>query len=399
MTPTQLRQSAQTVLEENILAYWLRLRDKERGGFYGQVTGDEVLVPDAPRGAVLNARILWSFASACRVLSHQRSAVSDQLSAYLKAAQEAKRYIEAHFIDREHGGCYWSVTAEGEALDTKKQTYAIAFTIYGLSEYARATDDKEALNAAIRLFRDIESHAFDAENIGYVEALTRDWQPIADMRLSEHDENGSRTMNTHLHVLEAYTSLLRVWRDSVLERQLRILISIFATRIYNEQTGHLGLFFDDTWQPIASRHNESPGHDIEAAWLLTEALEVLGDDALKAELMPIVRHIARASEDGIFAETQWWTYCEAVIGYVDQWQHLLDKRQKTKDKNRAEEYWQLVERAYAFITDKLIDREHGEWFWEILPDGTPNRKEDKAGFWKCPYHNSRMCYELIERLS
>jgi len=399
MTPTQLRQSAQQVLEENILAYWLRLRDKERGGFYGQVTGDEVLVPDAPRGAVLNARILWSFASACRVLSHQRSAVSDQLSAYLKAAQEAKRYIEAHFIDREHGGCYWLVTAEGEALDTKKQTYAIAFTIYGLSEYARATDDKEALNAAIRLFRDIESHAFDAENIGYVEALTRDWQPIADMRLSEHDENGSRTMNTHLHVLEAYTSLLRVWRDPVLERQLRILISIFATRIYNEQTGHLGLFFDDTWQPIASRHNESPGHDIEAAWLLTEALEVLGDDALKAELMPIVRHIARASEDGIFAETQWWTYCEAVIGYVDQWQHLLDKRQKTKDKSRAEEYWQLVERAYAFITDKLIDREHGEWFWEILPDGTPNRKEDKAGFWKCPYHNSRMCYELIERLS
>lgn len=389
MTPTQLRQSAQTVLEENILAYWLRLRDTKHGGFYGQVTGDEILVPDAPRGAILNARILWSFASAYRIL-HK--------SEYLQAAEEAKRYIEAHFIDKEHDGCYWSVTAEGEALDTKKQTYAIAFTIYGLSEYARATGDKEALNAAIRLFHDIESHAFDAENIGYVEALARDWQPIADMRLSEHDENGSRTMNTHLHVLEAYTSLLRVWRDPVLERQLRILIRIFATRIYNAQTGHLGLFFDDTWQPIASRHNESPGHDIEAAWLLTEALEVLGDESLTTELMPVVRHIARASEDGIFDETQWWTYCEAVIGYVDQWQHLLDQRQKTKDKSRAEEYWQMAERAYAFITDKLIDREHGEWFWEILPDGTPNRKEDKAGFWKCPYHNSRMCYELIERL-
>jgi mannobiose 2-epimerase len=397
MTPTQLRQSAQTVLEENILAYWLRLRDKERGGFYGQVTGDEILVPDAPRGAILNARILWTFSSAYRVLKPMAN--GQQLTAYLQAAQEAKRYIEAHFIDKEHGGCYWSVTAEGEALDTKKQTYAIAFTIYGLSEYARATGDKEALNAAIRLFHDIESHAFDAENIGYVEALARDWQPIADMRLSEHDENGSRTMNTHLHVLEAYTSLLRVWRDPVLERQLRILIRIFATRLYNAQTGHLGLFFDDTWQPIASRHNESPGHDIEAAWLLTEALEVLGDDALTAELMPIVRHIARASEDGIFDETQWWTYCEAVIGYVDQWQHLLDKSQKTKDKSRAEEYWQMAERAYAFITNKLIDREHGEWFWEILPDGTPNRKEDKAGFWKCPYHNSRMCFELIERLS
>lgn len=247
------------------------------------------------------------------------------------------------------------------------------------------------------MFHDVESHAFDADNFGYVEALTRDWQPIADMRLSEHDENGSRTMNTHLHVMEAYTSLLRVWRDPVLERQLRILIRIFATRIYKEQTGHLGLFFDDTWQPIASRHNDSPGHDIEAAWLLTEALEVLGDEALTAELVPVVRHIARASEEGIFAETQWWTYCEAVIGYVDQWQHLIKSREPRAE-SRAEEYWQLAERAYKFITDKLIDREHGEWYWEILPDGTPNRKEDKAGFWKCPYHNSRMCIELLERL-
>lgn len=388
MTPFELKQSARQVLEENILAYWLRLRDTKRGGYYGQVTGDEVLVPDAPRGAVLNARILWSFSSAYRVLHKPE---------YLQAAQEAKRYIEAHFIDCEYGGCYWSVTAEGKALDTKKQTYAIAFTIYGLSEYARATGDKEALHAAIRLFHDVESHAFDVDNIGYVEALTRDWQPIADMRLSEHDENGSRTMNTHLHVMEAYTSLLRLWRDPVLERQLRILIRIFATRIYNAQTGHLGLFFDDTWQPIASRHNDSPGHDIEAAWLLTEALEVLGDEALTAELVPVVRHIARASEEGIFAETQWWTYCEAVIGYVDRWQHLIKSREPRAE-SRAEEYWQLAERAYKFITDKLIDREHGEWYWEILPDGTPNRKEDKAGFWKCPYHNSRMCIELLERL-
>jgi len=396
MTPTQLRQSAREVLEENILAYWLNLRDKERGGYYGQVTGDEVLVPDAPRGAILNARILWTFSSAYHVLKPMAN--GQQLMAYQQAAQEAKRYIEAHFIDREHGGCYWSVTAEGEPLDTKKQTYAIAFTIYGLSEYARATGDKEALNAAIRLFNDIESHAFDAENIGYVEALARDWQPIADMRLSEHDENGSRTMNTHLHVLEAYTSLLRVWRDPVLERQLHILIRIFATRIYNAQTGHLGLFFDDTWQPIASRHNESPGHDIEAAWLLTEALEVLGDESLTAELMPVVRHIARASEDGIFDETQWWTYCEAVIGYVDQWQRLTFSDERLAFSGEAGHYWLLAEQAFQYICDRLIDREHGEWFWEILPDGTPNRQEDKAGFWKCPYHNSRMCYELIERL-
>jgi len=383
-----LQAAARHLLEENILRFWADRMYDPKGGFYGRMDGQNVLHLDAERGAVLNARLLWSFSAAYRVLRKPE---------YLAVATHAKEYICARFLDKEHGGCYWSVTADGQPLDTKKQTYAIGFMIYGFSEYHRATGDQQALDIAVRLFHDIESHTFDAVHIGYIEALTRDWQPIADMRLSDKDENGSRTMNTHLHILEPYTNLYRVWRDPRLAERLRLLIRIFATRLYNPQTGHLGLFFNDAWQPIASRHADSPGHDIEAAWLLNEALNVLGDQALTDELTPVVRHIARASEDGIFAETQWWTYCEAVIGYIDQWQRLTFSDERLAFSGEAGHYWLLVEQAFQYICDRLIDREHGEWYWAVLPDGTPDTGNDKAGFWKCPYHNSRMCLELIER--
>ena len=386
MTPTQLRQSAQEVLEENILAYWLRLRDTKRGGFYGQVTGEEILVPDAPRGAILNARILWSFASAYRVLKTKD---------YLEAAEEAKRYIEAHFIDREQGGCYWSVTADGKPLDTHKQFYAQAFMLYAFSEYIRATGDESARPIAESFFRVLEQYGRDRQYGGYVEAASRDWQPLTDMRLSDKDENTVKSQNTNLHVLEAYTNYYRIAPTSEVREALLSLINTMQERVILP-SGHLGLFFDEQWQPTSAQF--SAGHDIECSWLLKEAADVLGIDCDNT-----VRQLAQAAQedlhdDGSIGERTWWEEAEAVVGFVNMWQHILDKRQKTKDKSRAEEYWRLAERTYGYILDKLIDKEHGEWFWEILPDGTPNRKEDKAGFWKCPYHNSRMCYELIERL-
>ena len=379
-----LRAEAQALLETNILPFWSeRMVDTEHGGFYGRIDGHNILHPQAEKGAVLNARILWTFAGATRILHRMP---------YRILAARAKDYLLTRFIDLQYGGVYWSLNADGSPLDTKKQTYAIAFAIYGLAEYYRATQDQEALDAAIRLFEDIEAHAFDAVNIGYIEALTRDWQPIADMRLSESDENGSRTMNTHLHVLEAYTNLFRVWKDERVAHQLRVLIDIFANRLFNPETGHLGLFFDDEWKPLNEKIGKcenkfSPGHDIEAAWLLREALLVLGDQELLQQTLPVCRRLAVAARDGILKETQWWCYAEAVVGYVDQYQDIHDPHQ-----------WQMAEKALAFIESHLLDREQGEWFWSVLPDGTPDRNNDKAGFWKCPYHNSRMCYELIERL-
>lgn len=394
------KSEARVLLEANILSFWQeRMVDNQQGGFYGRIDGYNVLHPDAEKGAVLNARILWTFAAAARVLNN---------TPYRILAARAYDYLMQRFMDREQGGVYWSLNADGTPLDTKKQTYAIAFAIYGLAEYVRLTNNQEALNAAIRLFEDLEAHAYKFENEkmskcknGYVEALTRDWQPIADMRLSEKDENGVFTMNTHLHVLEAYTNLYRVLknvqRDDVqgtkerITKQLRTLIDIFANRIFDPATGHLMLFFDEKWQP--SNTHTSPGHDIEAAWLLHEALEVFGDEELLNQTLPVIHSLAQAAEEDIMDEKEWWCYAEAVVGYIDQWK--LYQEEKPIESNINLE---LAEMAFHYIQTHLMDRENGEWFWTILPDGTPDRTHDKAGFWKCPYHNSRMCIEIIERL-
>ena len=394
------KSEARVLLETNILSFWQeRMVDYRQGGFYGRIDGYNVLHPDAEKGAVLNARILWTFAAAARVLNN---------TPYRILAARAYDYLMQWFMDREQGGVYWSLNADATPLDTKKQTYAIAFAIYGLAEYVRLTNNQEALNAAIRLFEDLEAHAYKWDNEkmskcknGYVEALTRDWQPIADMRLSEKDENGVFTMNTHLHVLEAYTNLYRVLknvqRDDVqgtkerITKQLRTLIDIFANRIFDPATGHLMLFFDEKWQP--SNTHTSPGHDIEAAWLLHEALEVLGDEELLNQTLPVIHSLAQAAEDDIMDEKEWWCYAEAVVGYIDQWKLYQDEKPIESNINL-----ELAETAFHYIQTHLMDRENGEWFWTILPDGTPDRTHDKAGFWKCPYHNSRMCIEIIERL-
>ena len=386
-----LRASAQAMLQTNILPFWsTRMVDHEHGGFYGRIDGYDTLHPDAEKGAILNARILWTFSAAARVLNN---------TPYRILAARAYDYLMQRFMDREQGGVYWSLNADGTPLDTKKQTYAIAFTIYGLAEYVRLTNNQEALNTAIRLFEDLEAHAYKCEN-GYVEALTRDWQPIADMRLSEKDENGVFTMNTHLHVLEAYTNLYRVLknvqRDDLqgtkekVTKQLRTLIDIFTNHIYDPATGHLMLFFDETWQP--SNNHTSPGHDIEASWLLHEALEVLGDEELLNQTLPVIHSLAQAAEDDIMDEKEWWCYAEAVVGYLNRWK--LYQEEKPIESNINLE---LAEAAFHYIQTHLMDRENGEWFWGILPDGTPDRAHDKAGFWKCPYHNGRMCRELIRR--
>lgn len=380
-------------LENNILPFWMnKMEDNEEGGFYGQITGEDELKPEASKGAILNARILWTFSSAYRLLKKPE---------YLETATRAKRYLIDRFYDPQYGGIYWELDYKGNPLDTKKQIYAIGFAIYGLSEYARATGDEEALAYAQQLFDVIEQHSFDSEQNGYVEALTRDWQPIEDMRLSDKDENEKKTMNTHLHILEPYTNLYRVWKDEQLERQLRNLIEVFITRILDPQTGHLNLFFEEDW--TNKYRIVSYGHDIEASWLIHEAALVLGDPELLKRIEPIIIRIARAADEGlnpdgsmiyenfldkqkIDRELHWWVQAENVVGHINLYQHFGDT-----------EALDTAARCWEFIKTKLIDREQGEWHWSLLPEGTVNRRDDKAGFWKCPYHNGRMCMEVIER--
>ena len=388
-----LKKEMKQCLENNILRYWIdKVTDKEHGGYYGRVDGHDHVHPEAEKGAILNGRILWAFSAAYRVMKNKE---------YLDAATRAKDYILNHFIDKEYGGVYWSLDCEGKPLDTKKQTYAIGFVIYGLSEYARATGDKQALDAAIKLYHDIEAHAYDAVNGGYVEALTREWNPIADMRLSDKDENGAKTMNTHLHVIEPYTNLYRVWPSKELHESIHRLFDVFTDKLYNKETHHLDLFFDNEWH--GRRNVESYGHDIEATWLLWETALVLGEDDVKAKLGPIVVDLAKAADEGLQPDgsmiyehwkdtgktdrqRQWWVLCENVIGHVNLYQYFNDASALKVAKD-----------CWTFIDKHLGDHVNGEWHWAVDDNGKINLDDDKAGFWKCPYHNSRMCLEIIER--
>lgn len=389
-----LKQEVREVLEDNILRFWIdRMQDDEHGGFYGRIDNNNLLHADADKGAILNARILWTFSAAYRVLRNP---------VYLEMASRAKRYFIDHFIDPEYGGVYWCLDYKGRQKDTKKQFYAIGFAIYGLSEYARATGDKEALMQAVRLYHCIEEHARDREQGGYIEATTRDWQPIADMRLSEHDANYPKSQNTHLHIIEPYTNLYRIWPSEELEESLRHIIKIFTDRILNPKTNHLDLFFDMDWTR-STEQLESYGHDIECSWLIHEAALVLGDRDVLSRVEPIVKMVAKASEKGLTADgamiheanlttgavdddLHWWVQAEAVVGFVNIYQHFHD--------NSA---FEKALHLWRYIKDNLIDYKHGEWYWSRHSDGSLNTIDDKAGFWKCPYHNSRMCLEILER--
>ena len=417
-----MKQEMQDVLQNNILRFWLdKMVDRENGGFYGRIDGQEVLHADAEKGAILNARILWSFSAAYRVLRNEE---------YLEAATRAKDYIIDHFIDKEYGGVYWSLDSKGNPLDTKKQFYAIGFAIYGMSEYARATGDREALECALQLFDCIEEHALDPVYNGYIEACTREWGTIADMRLSELDANYPKSQNTHLHIIEPYANLYRCLKEldvtescnyvpvigAVLpvdvavpqetkmrvERALRNIINIFTDHILNPETHHLDLFFDMDWTRGAGQL-ESYGHDIECSWLMHEAALVLGDTDVLAKMEPIVQMVAKASEKGLRLDgsmiheanldtghvdddLHWWVQAENVVGWFNLYQYFGDEAALDK-----------AERCWNYIKTQLIDYENGEWHWSRHPDGTLNTVDDKAGFWKCPYHNSRMCLEIIER--
>lgn len=387
----QLKSEVRNELLKNILPFWSeKMTDDINGGFYGQIKGDGQLVPEADKGGILNARILWSFSAAY---------LQEKNPLYLEMANRAKKYIMAHFFDPEFGGTYWTISFEGKPVDTKKQIYSQAFFLYAFSEHYRASGDETSLLTAIELFRIIEKRSFDQDLNGYFEAFSRDWKLLEDLRLSEKDANEKKTMNTHLHILEAYTNLYRVWKDAELAKQLRNLIVIFTEKIVNRNSKHLDLFFDENWNSKADI--VSYGHDIEASWLIDEAARVLGDQQLLAGVQKICIEIAEAACEGLQADgsivyeldkghldsdRHWWVQAEAVVGFLNAWE--LTGKQKWLDK---------ALNCWKFIRENLIDTDNGEWFWSISDAGTANLKEDKAGFWKCPYHNSRMCLEIMAR--
>ena len=376
-------------LTDNILPFWIeKMLDTEHGGFYGRIDGNEILHPKANKGAVLNARILWTFSAAYRILKKEE---------YLKIAERAFHYIKDYFIDQTHGGVYWELDYWGNPVNTKKQTYAQGFALYGFSEFYRATANPEALAMAKEFFFLLEK-CFDTNLGGYLEAYTHDWQPIEDVRLSDKDANEKKTMNTHLHVLEPYTNLCRIWDDEQLKDAQRNLIHIFTDKILDAKTNHLNLFFDEEWNVKSTA--VSYGHDIEAAWLLYEAAQVLRDKQLTDKIQTLSLKIADAASEGLQTdgsmiyekdgnhtdlERHWWVQAEAVVGYM----YAYKISDNADYKEKAKQVW-------TYIQQSIIDKSNGEWHWSRLADGSINTRDDKAGFWKCPYHNGRMCMEMIE---
>lgn len=388
------RDELENELTENILPWWMKYApDNEHGGFHGHISHKNEVVKGAGKGAILNARILWTFSAAYRMFPDPT---------YLDTANRAYHYIMKHFLDREYGGVYWELDYQGRVKSSRKQIYAIAFTIYALTEYHLASETPEALETAISLFQNIQKHALDQVNQGYAEALTREWAPLEDLRLSEKDDNENKTMNTHLHILEAYGNLYRIWKDPELKQALGNLIGLFLEKFVNGESFHLNLFFDDEWNLKSSL--VSYGHDIECSWLLHEAAELLGEADLVKKTGEMAVRMAHANVEGLdedgglfyeyFPEREkvdtdkhWWPQAEAMVGYFNAYQ-LSGERVFLE---YALQSWEFI---FNYITDWIDD----EWYWSVDREGKPQTEKEKAGFWKCPYHNGRACMELIRRI-
>ncbi len=381
-------------LKGNILPFWMdQTVDRVNGGFVGALTNDLQIHNEEPRSAILCARILWTYARACRRFGD---------SAYLDMAKWAYDYLRQAFWDPVHGGVYWTVNSNGAPVFDRKHHYAQAFAIYGLSEYYRVTHEPESLRLAQEMFRLLEQYGYDPENGGYIEGSSREWQTLDDMRLSSRDLDCRKSMNTLLHILEAYTNLMRVWDEPKLKTQHRSLIEAFLHRVINPDTGHLKLFFDDQWNSLLN--NVSYGHDIEASWLLVEAAEMQNDPVLLQQVRQAAVCMAEAvRREGLTADgsipyesgpegivdpqRSWWVQAEAVVGFYNAYQL-----------SGQETFAEAAHRAWEFIQAKMVDRIYGDWFKRLNPDGTLILDSYKVGPWECPYHHSRMCFEMIERL-
>jgi mannobiose 2-epimerase len=389
-------QRASDQLFGHILPFWCGpALDHEQGGWMGWLSND--LKPDRtqPKGLIVNSRILWAFSAVHRARPEKL---------FQQMADRAFDFVMNHFWDAQLGGAFWRLDDTGRVLDDSKKIYGQAFAIYALAEYRRAFGVPVALARAIDLFGLIERHAHDPEHGGYLEVRQRDWSEAdADARLSDKDMNEKKSMNNHLHLLEAYTNLYRVWNDQRVEQRLRELIALFEQRILDPRTLHLHHFFNEQWQVRSDTYTF--GHDIEATWLLCEAAEVLGDSALLKRVQAVALRMAEVAlregidVDGalryegkngkiIDAGKECWPQAEAVIGFLNAFQLSGD-----------EKYLNASLRAWDFIENHLVDRVHGEWFWRITPEGRVDPTLPKVSEWKGPYHGSRACLETLHRLS
>ena len=382
--------AAREMLTGRILPFWQRLRDEERGGFFGYMDFDLRLDKGAEKGCILNSRILWFFSEAAMITKDET---------LLPYARHAYHFLMERCLDREKGGVYWSVTCDGSPLDATKHTYNQAFAIYALSAYYRLTGEAEALALAEELFRLIEERCTD-EN-GYLEAFTRDFRPASNEKLSENGVMACRTMNTLLHVFEGYAGLYQAKKSSKTAAAMERILDIYADRIYNPARRRQEVFFDTAYHSLIDL--TSYGHDIESSWLIDWGCGLLGGGARMERIAAINSQLAdsvlREAFDGsslanecergaVDSHRVWWVQSEALLGFVNE---FCKHPERTDCRDAAASLWR-------YITEKVADRRPGgEWFWRLDAQGEPDREKPVVEPWKCPYHNGRMCMELMRR--
>ena len=387
----KLKEEIKEHLTMHMIPFWTSLIDEENGGFYGKVDDHLVVYKDAVKGCILNSRILWFFSNAYQLLGD---------SSLLESATHAYRFLINQMLDKENGGVYWALNFDGSISDNSKHTYNQAFAIYALSSYYKISKEQEARDTALALFDLVESKCRDKE--GYLEAFDRTFLPVENDKLSENGIIASKTMNTLLHVFEAYTELYHVTLEEKVADRMRWILDLVATKVYNKELRRQEVFFDEHMNSLIDLH--SYGHDIEAAWLLDLGLKVLDDDTYKNKLKDIIEQLEdhvfeeafhedgldNECEDGVADKTRiWWVQAETMVGYFNAFEKRPEKT----------EYLEVVLKTWEYCKKNLIDvRERSEWFYEISVDGSRNQEKNVVDMWKCPYHNGRMCFEMIKRV-
>ena len=389
---TKMRTEVQEHLETTIIPFWKNLRDDEYGGYYGWMDYDLKLDKKAVKGCILNSRIMWFFSNAYTLL---------QDKSLLDEAAHGFEFMKKYCIDKENGGIYWSIQYDGKPEDTTKHTYNQAFSIYALSSYYEASGDEEALSMAKELFHLIESKCMD--ELGYSEAFDKEFHPVSNDKLSENGVIADKTMNTLLHVFEAYTELYRVSADLQVKQRLMWIMDVFADKVYNPKLLRQEVFFDSEYHSLIDLH--SYGHDIETAWLMDRGVEILGEPAYVRKMSCITKSLtkriyevafdghslANECEKGVVNTSRiWWVQAETIVGFLNGYE---------KDPARTE-YLEAALSEWEYIKQYVVDHRAGsEWFWEVDIAGVPSSRKPIVEPWKCPYHNGRMCLEVIRRLA
>ena len=377
-------------LSQVIIPFWEKMMDEENGGYYGWMDYHLQIDKKAVKGCILNSRITWFFSNAYMLFKDEK---------LLDHARHGFEFMKKCCLDKEYGGVYWSITFDGKPEDPTKHTYNQAFAIYALASYYAASGEREALDIATHLFHLVEEKCMD--EYGYKECFDREFAEISNDKLSENGVIAEKTMNTLLHVLEAYTELFRVSQNADVKERLMWIMDIFANKVYHPSLHRQEVFFDKEMNSILDLH--SYGHDIETAWLMDRGLEVINEEKYKKLMEPITRDLTaqiykaaydghslvNECEKGVVDESRiWWVQAEAVVGFFNGYEH--DNTQK--------KYMDAAVKVWEYIKENVVDKRNGsEWFWKLDKNGHPVEEKPIVEPWKCPYHNGRMCFEVIRR--